>query len=102
MWSFGVCLWEILSLASVRPHARMDDRQVLDLLATMSSSSQEDQVVLERPSNCPRDVYDLMMECWRREPQARPSFREIHLFLQRKNIGYAAQQDPLVQQLLTQ
>ena len=32
-----------------------------------------------------------MNECWQRDEGERPSFREIHLFLQRKNLGY----DPL-------
>jgi hypothetical protein len=29
-----------------------------------------------------------MNECWQRDESERPSFREIHLFLQRKNLGY--------------
>ena len=29
-----------------------------------------------------------MLECWQRDENERPSFREIHLFLQRKNLGY--------------
>ena len=33
-----------------------------------------------------------MLECWQRDENERPSFREIHLFLQRKNLGY----NPLV------
>ena len=40
------------------------------------------------PLKCPREVRDLMLECWQREEAERPSFREIHLFLQRKNLGY--------------
>jgi len=29
-----------------------------------------------------------MMECWNRDVDQRPSFREIHMFLRRKNMGY--------------
>jgi discoidin domain receptor family member 2 len=29
-----------------------------------------------------------MTECWQTNTNARPNFREIHLFLQRKNLGY--------------
>ena len=44
--------------------------------------------VLPSPFQCPREVRDLMLECWQRDENERPSFREIHLFLQRKNLGY--------------
>lgn len=40
------------------------------------------------PLNCPREIYDLMCECWQRNESSRPNFREIHLFLQRKNLGF--------------
>ena len=33
-------------------------------------------------------MYDLMRECWQRNEADRPTFQEIHLFLQRKNLGY--------------
>lgn len=33
-------------------------------------------------------MYDLMLECWQRNDVDRPNFREINLFLQRKNLGY--------------
>lgn len=46
------------------------------------------QILLPIPMNCPREVYDLMCECWQRNEIDRPKFREIHLFLQRKNLGY--------------
>jgi hypothetical protein len=45
-------------------------------------------VGLPTPFQCPREVRDLMNECWQRDESERPTFREIHLFLQRKNLGY--------------
>jgi discoidin domain receptor family protein 2 len=36
-----------------------------------------------------QDLYELMLECWNSVESDRPSFREIHLFLQRKNLGYS-------------
>ncbi|KAH9634771.1 hypothetical protein HF086_012637 [Spodoptera exigua] len=44
---------------------------------------------VDRAAGCPRDVYDLMCECWRRDELERPTFAEIHLFLQRKSLNYA-------------
>ena len=46
------------------------------------------QVFLPKPDDCPRELYDLMRECWRRDERDRPSFREIRMFLQRKSLGY--------------
>lgn len=46
------------------------------------------QMILPLPKNCPKEIYDLMRECWQRNDVDRPTFREIHLFLQRKNLGY--------------
>jgi discoidin domain receptor family protein 2 len=44
---------------------------------------------LPKPSASSKDIYDLMLECWRRDEAERPTFREISLFLQRKNLSYA-------------
>ena len=87
VWSFAVCLWEILQLASVRPYADMEDVDVLAALKE-SQKTRATTLCLDRPPNCPRDLYDLLCECWKLEESDRPSFREIHLFLQRKNLGY--------------
>ena len=88
-----MCLWEILQLASVRPYAEHSDEEILSSLRAMQETSDNDDEarwkLLERPQLCPKEVYELMLECWQRDPNDRPSFREIHLFLQRKNLGYA-------------
>lgn len=34
--------------------------------------------VLERPRVCPKEVYDVMLGCWQREPQQRLSIKEIY------------------------
>ena len=96
VWSFGICLWEILQLASVRPYSGLTDDKVLSGLEAIYAGDEAEPAgglgVLERPPLCPKDVYELMCECWRREDAARPSFREIHLFLQRKNLGYSPEE----------
>ena len=83
-------LWEILQLASVRPYATLSDEDVLAELTSLETTGQM-AMRLERPQICPKDLYELMCECWKREVGSRPSFREIHLFLQRKNLGYSPQ-----------
>lgn len=37
--------------------------------------------VLERPRVCPKEVYDVMLGCWQREPQQRLNIKEIHKIL---------------------
>lgn len=87
VWSFAVTLWEILHLAKSRPFDGCPDRWIVENLSHMHADDGLFEY-LPRPA-CSRDVYDLMRECWKRQESDRPTFREIHLFLQRKNLGYA-------------
>ncbi|CAB3360448.1 Hypothetical predicted protein [Cloeon dipterum] len=90
VWSFAVTLWEILTIARHQPYDHLaSNQQVVDQLALLQEEEEDLFARLPKPAACPRDVYDLMKECWRRVDVERPSFREIHLFLQRKNLGYA-------------
>lgn len=86
-WAFAVTLWEILTLAREFPFAGLADHDVLEN-ARHHFKDTGHQVYLRRPSNCHKEIFDLMMECWNREETRRPSFPEIHLFLQQKNLGY--------------
>ena len=40
VWSFGVCLWEILQLASVRPFAEHSDEEILASLRSMQQTAE--------------------------------------------------------------
>ena len=88
VWSFGVTFWEILTFAREQPFEELEDQKVVDNL-----SAQYDKGALlhslPHPYNCPRDIFDLITECWTKVETERPSFREIHLFLQRKNLGFS-------------
>lgn len=88
-------LWEILTFARERPFEALTDDQVVDNCARCyhedcTADSGLERVVLGQPANCPREIYDLMVECWNRDAAQRPTFREVHMFLQRKNMGYSA------------
>ena len=56
VWSFGICLWEILQLASVRPYSALTDDKVLHGLEAVYSNEESEGslVVLERPPLCPK------------------------------------------------
>jgi serine/threonine protein kinase len=90
VWSFGVTLWEILTFAREQPYESLSDERVIANLSRLYETKGRpgNGVGLPTPFQCPREVRDLMNECWQRDESERPSFREIHLFLQRKNLGY--------------
>uniref|UniRef100_A0A2K5CFZ2 Tyrosine-protein kinase receptor n=1 Tax=Aotus nancymaae TaxID=37293 RepID=A0A2K5CFZ2_AOTNA len=68
MWSFGVVLWEITSLAE-QPYQGLSNEQVLKFVMEGG--------YLDQPDNCPERVTDLMRMCWQFNPKMRPTFLEI-------------------------
>ncbi|GIX96241.1 discoidin domain-containing receptor 2 [Caerostris darwini] len=90
VWAFAVTMWEILTFARHQPHGELTDEQVIENIGLLYRGDKHHRP-LPQPPNCPKEIYDLMRECWQRNEADRPNFREIHLFLQRKNLGYAPQ-----------
>jgi hypothetical protein len=85
----GVLLYEIYTYCRHTPYSEMNDQEVLHNLRRLSFDDDSDPFEpLEHPYNCPRDVYELMCDTWRRNDEERPSFWEIHCFLMRKNMNY--------------
>ncbi|XP_069505328.1 insulin receptor [Ambystoma mexicanum] len=68
VWSFGVVLWEITSLAE-QPYQGLSNEQVLKFVMDGGS--------LEQPDNCPGRLHSLMSLCWQYNPKMRPVFLEI-------------------------
>ncbi|KAG6458538.1 discoidin domain-containing receptor 2 isoform X2 [Manduca sexta] len=88
VWAFAVTLHEIFTLCRRRPYEHFTDAEVLENLSHLQADDGLFECI-DRSPGCPRDVYELMCECWRREELERPSFAQAHLFLQRKGLGYA-------------
>ncbi|XP_070001579.1 discoidin domain-containing receptor 2 [Penaeus vannamei] len=88
VWSFGVTLWEMLTLGRQQPYERLSDEGVIENLSHFYHDD-GGEMFLSQPALCPREIYDLLQECWRRNEADRPNFRDIHVFLQRKNQGYS-------------
>ncbi|KAF6200799.1 hypothetical protein GE061_005245, partial [Apolygus lucorum] len=87
VWSFAVTLWEILTFAREQPFEDLTDEKVMEN-AKIYEKSCGKPITLVQPIGCHKEVYDLMCECWQRKEADRPTFKEIHMFLQRKNLGY--------------
>lgn len=45
--------------------------------------------LLERPENCPINIYNIMLECWNEVPLKRPNFTEIHSRLRNLKAVYS-------------
>lgn len=68
VFSYGVVLWEMATLAS-QPYQGLSNDQVLRYVI--------DGGIMERPENCPDILYEMMRKCWQHRPTLRPSFLDI-------------------------
>ena len=107
-------MWEILTLAEELPLSALDDEEVMENMECLArreeppvaetagssggsngSSGSFGAIVPQQPVCCPKEIYDLMKECWNKDANLRPTFREIHMFLQRKNLGFNPREEKL-------
>ena len=73
IWSFGVCLWELLTCEV--PYRNVDSSAII--WGVGSNSLQ-----LPIPSTCPEGFKLLVKQCWAAKPRNRPSFKHILLHLE--------------------
>uniref|UniRef100_A0A3Q2WEG7 Tyrosine-protein kinase receptor n=1 Tax=Haplochromis burtoni TaxID=8153 RepID=A0A3Q2WEG7_HAPBU len=72
VWSFGVILWEIFTYGK-QPWFQLANNEVIECITQGR--------VLERPRLCPKEIYDIMLGCWQREPQQRLNIKDIQKML---------------------
>lgn len=65
VWSFGIVLYEIITYGRV-PYPSMSNTEVLTKV--------EHGYRMPAPSGCPPALYEIMLECWNKDPQKRPTF----------------------------
>ena len=68
VWSYGVLMWEIFTFAT-QPYFGASNQEVIDNIRRL--------VLLECPSLCTQEIYDIMLECWQKMPINRPYIGEI-------------------------
>ncbi|KAI8487975.1 transmembrane receptor protein tyrosine kinase [Branchiostoma belcheri] len=74
VWSFGILLWEIMTMGK-QPYGRMTGKELMKLLPGGYR--------LGKPALCPQDVYEVMKTCWETLPENRPTFPELKSILDR-------------------
>jgi len=68
VWSYGVVLWEMATLAEV-PYQGFANEEVMSYV--------KEGKKMQRPDRCPDVLYDMMSECWESQPSARPTFLDL-------------------------
>ncbi|XP_045763363.1 vascular endothelial growth factor receptor 1 isoform X3 [Maniola jurtina] len=72
VWSFGIVLWELFSLAKT-PYPNVSPTSLVQWLS--------DGHRLEKPQYADDRLYDVMMRCWEQKPTARPNFSQLQEIL---------------------
>ncbi|KAI8494280.1 Leucine-rich repeat-containing protein 15 [Branchiostoma belcheri] len=72
VWSFGIVLYELCTLGG-NPYPGVEVSELKERL--------EAGFRMAQPEDCPRAMYDLMLQCWRWHPAQRPSFDTLYLTL---------------------
>lgn len=70
---YGVTLWEIFSFGQ-EPWAGLNGSQIIQKL------DQNERLAL--PDACPQKIYQVMCQCWSREPKDRPTFEALIKFFE--------------------
>ncbi|XP_059147566.1 uncharacterized protein LOC131935210 [Physella acuta] len=70
VWSYGILLWEIVTMGGC-PYPGVPNNDLFRLLS--------EGYRLERPVNCSLDIYKIMLSCWHPRLDDRPTFTQLKL-----------------------
>jgi hypothetical protein len=69
VWAYGILLIELVTYGQI-PYPGMTNSEVLTQL--------ERGYRHPRPQNCEPAMYDIMLSCWKKKPEDRPTFEHLH------------------------
>uniref|UniRef100_A0A8D0ABB8 Tyrosine-protein kinase n=1 Tax=Sander lucioperca TaxID=283035 RepID=A0A8D0ABB8_SANLU len=73
VWSFGILLTELVTKGRV-PYPGMNNREVLEQV--------ERGYRMPCPQDCPISMHELMLQCWKKDAEERPTFEYLQAFLE--------------------
>ncbi|XP_070600503.1 tyrosine-protein kinase HCK isoform X2 [Erythrolamprus reginae] len=73
VWSFGILLMEIITYGQT-PYPGRTNLEVMRAL--------ERGYRMPRPQDCPQELYEIMMRCWKQKPEDRPTFEYMQSILE--------------------
>ena len=68
VWSFGIVLYEIITFGRF-PYPGMTNAQVIEAL--------QKGFRMLCPRKCPDKLHNIMLDCWREQPETRPTFETL-------------------------
>ena len=68
VWSFGIVLYEVITYGRF-PYPGMTNAEVLEKLPQGYR--------MGTPPNCPKELHEIMLECWREDSSSRPTFESL-------------------------
>ncbi|XP_054167517.1 fibroblast growth factor receptor 2-like [Oppia nitens] len=68
VWSYGILLWEIITLGGT-PYYGTPAEDLIKLL--------EKGYRMKPPNKCPEEIYQIMNNCWQEKPLDRPTFAQL-------------------------
>jgi len=68
VWAFGIVLWEFFTLAET-PYPGIEAEKLYQKLI--------EGYRMEQPEYAVREIYDIMLQCWKAEPVLRPNFTNL-------------------------
>ncbi|CAB3403769.1 unnamed protein product [Caenorhabditis bovis] len=70
VWSYGVVLWEIFTKCSTKPLHDMSNKTVIKTIKQVD-------VPHSPPKGAPADIVQIMIECFKKNPNERPTFIQL-------------------------
>lgn len=81
VYSYAMTLWEIWTRCNALPYASLTNEELYQRILRRQLENKTD---LSIPLDCPKEIYDLLCECWHDDGQKRPFISDIALYFRRQ------------------